>query len=94
MPALLYSKPFSPEKSTRPLTQVDNIILHSEVRSHLRGQYDAEKEKRVKIVESENLQRRALRDADEAKELAEYRKTLVHKANPIHHYPHYVQIRL
>ena len=85
-PDLLYTKPFSPEKSTRPPTRVDNFVLHSEARSHQRDQYEAEREKRVKIVEAENLRRRALRDAGDAKELADYRKTLVHKANPVQHY--------
>jgi targeting protein for Xklp2 len=40
----------------------------------------------VNILETENLQRRALRNAEDVKEIATYRKGLVHKANPIHHY--------
>ena len=48
--------------------------------------YDKEKKKRFDILEAENLQRRALREAEEAKEITTYRKNLVHKAKPINQY--------
>lgn len=86
VPALLHTKPLSPQKSTKPPTCAENIILHSKVRSVQRDQYEAEKQKRANILEAEILERKALRDAEEAKEIASLRKTLVHKANPIHHY--------
>ena len=87
VPSRLYTKPLSPQKSTKPHTCVENVVLHSEVRSHQRDRYDAEKRGRADLLETEILQRKALRDAEEAKETAALRKTLVHKANPIHHYP-------
>ena len=83
---LLNSKPFVPEKSSHPLARVDNFVLHSELRSNQRLKYDAEKNKRSYLLEVDNLQRKALREATEAKEIAEYRKTLVHKAQPVAHY--------
>lgn len=84
--SVLYSKPFSPEKSTKPLTRVDNVVLHSQLRSGLRAKYEAARQGRADLLLEENLQRRALREAEEAKEVAKYRKGLVHKAQPIGRY--------
>ena len=84
--SVLYTKPFVPERSTRPLTRVENVILHSEQRSNQRAKFEAEKQKRTHLLEMENLQRRTLREAKEAKEIAEYRRSLVHKAMPVGHY--------
>ncbi len=83
----LYNKPFAPEKATKPLVHVDNnLVLHSEVRSSQRAKYEAERKKRSQLLEVENLQRRALREAKDAKEMVKYRRSLVHKAQPIVHY--------
>lgn len=84
--ARLYTKPFSPERSKKPLTHVENVILHSEVRSSQRVMYETEKQKRINLLETDNLARRALRDTKEAKDIAVYRRSLVHKANPINRY--------
>lgn len=84
--AILYTRPFSANKSTKPLTRVENVILHSELRSNRRAKYDTDKQERVQLIETENLQRRALREAGEAKEIAAYRRSLVHKANPVGNY--------
>jgi targeting protein for Xklp2 len=62
------------------------MVLHSEVRSNQRAKYESEKKQRVFTLEVENLQRRALREAEEAKEIAKLRRSLVHKAQPIAHY--------
>lgn len=84
----VYGKPFAPKKSTKPLTSVGNMVLHSELRSSQRAKFDEEKLKRIHVIEEENLQRRALREAKEAKEIAALRKTLVHKAQPIGYQVH------
>ena len=83
--SILYAPPFIPNKSTKPLTCVENVILHSDVRSSQRAKYEADKQVRTNILEVENMQRRALREAKDAKEIFEYRKSLVHKALPIGH---------
>jgi len=80
---ILYSKPFVPVKKRKPLVRVDNFVLHTEMRRQERSKYDSQRRNRSYLLEMENLQRRALREADEAKEMVEYRKTLVHKALPI-----------
>ncbi len=83
---MLQKEPFIPQIPLRPLLTVDNFTLRSKVRSEQRKTYDEKRaaEEHERMVE--NLQRRALRAAEESKELADYRKKLVHKAQPIHQY--------
>lgn len=83
---VLQRAPFAPHKPIRPLLSVDNIVLHSELRSEQRAKYDAKRAREEYERMTENLQRRALRAAEESKELIDYRKKLVHKAQPIHQY--------
>lgn len=82
----VYSKPFVPEISSRPLLEVDNFVLSTEQRSQQRAIYDKEKKERdqkkaeemaVKQMEEEEVQR---------KQMAEYRRSLQHRAQPIKHY--------
>lgn len=61
-------------------------MLHSELRSKQRLKYDSDKKKRYHMLELDNLHRRAIREESEAKEIADLRRTLVHKAQPIAHY--------
>ena len=84
--AILYNKPFVPEKPKHPLAQVENFVLHTELRSTQRMKYDSEKRQRCYLLNMENLQRRTLKEVSEAKEIAVLRKTLVHKAQPIARY--------
>ena len=79
----LYDNPFVPKKSTKALTTIENVVLHSDVRSSRRAKFEREKQKRAHALETENLERRALREAEEAKQIAAFRKTLVHKPQPI-----------
>ena len=81
--SLLYGKPFVPEKSKRPALCVDNFVLRTELRSQERSKFDSQKFHRSCLLEASNLERKALREAEEAKEIAGYRKTLVHKPLPI-----------
>ena len=81
--SILYGKPFVPEKRRKPLVRVDNFVLHTDLRSQKRHKYDSQRRHRSYLLEMENLQRRALREAEDAKEIVEYRKTLVHKPLPI-----------
>ena len=58
-------------------------MLHSEVRHEQRAMYEAEKQQREQMREQENTERQALQAAEEAKMMSGYRKTLVHKAQPV-----------
>ena len=81
--SVLQKEPFIPQIPPRPLQAINNFILHSEIRSRQRRKYNEKcaAEKREKMTK--NLQRQALRAAEEKKELVKYRKKLVHKAQPI-----------
>lgn len=81
--SVLYSQPFIPEKPQQAPLSVDSFALRTELRSQERSKYDSQRHHRVCLLEATNLQRRALREAEEAKETVEYRKTLVHKPQPI-----------
>ena len=75
-----------PKKSSKPLATIDNFQLHTELRSEKRFKFDAERYHKEREIETENLRRSALREAKEARDIAQYRKFLVHKAQPIHRY--------
>ena len=81
--SVLQKEPFIPQIPPRPLQTINNFSLHSEMRSRQRRKYNERcaAEKREKMAE--NLRRQALRAVEEKKELAKYRKKLVHKAQPI-----------
>ena len=61
-------------------------MLNTEMRYEQRAKYDAEKREKDEARNKENLQRRALRETEETKALIGYRRSLVHKAQPIHRY--------
>ena len=83
---VLYTKPFQPQQSKRPLTDTDDVILSTEVRGRQRAVYDANLQLEALKKENDNLRRKALREIQEKREVTEYRKTLVHKAQPINEY--------
>ena len=56
------------------------------MRHEQRAVYEAEKQQREQAREQENKERQALKAAEEEKELIEYRKDLVHKAQSVHQY--------
>ena len=85
-PLILHREPFVPQKVDRPLLTVDNVVLHSEVRSEQRAKFDAKRMREEYQRMTENLQRRALRAKEDSIELAKYRKQLVHKAQPVQHF--------
>ena len=86
-PSSLYTRPFIPAKSTKPLTETSNThILQTELRSELRSQFELEKKSREEERERTEEERKAVREAEEAEEIKALRRSLVHKAQPIHHY--------
>ncbi len=70
----------------KPLTNVEEFTLNTELRSSQRAAFDEKLQKEAKRMEEENLQRKALHEIQEKTELKEYRKKLVHKAGPVKHY--------
>eukprot|EP00730_Choanoeca_flexa_P014415 TRINITY_DN6298_c0_g1_i1.p1 TRINITY_DN6298_c0_g1~~TRINITY_DN6298_c0_g1_i1.p1 ORF type:complete len:714 (+),score=228.36 TRINITY_DN6298_c0_g1_i1:72-2213(+) len=82
-PTALAKPAFVPSKSTRPLTSVGNVVLASDARAKQRAEFDA-KQKAAQQLEELRQARRAREAAEqEAKEIAQLRETLVHKASKI-----------
>lgn len=83
---VLYTKPFQPQQSNKPLTDTDDFILRTEIRGRQRSVYNAQQQLEALKKEQDNLKRKALREIQEKREMTVYRKTLVHKAQPINEY--------
>ena len=83
---LFYATPFQPVKASKPLTEINSFDFQTETRAELRTQFELEKKAREEERERIKEEREAMREAEEAKEMKELRKSLVHKAQPIHQY--------
>ena len=82
----LYSEPALPPRVKLPLTEINSFVLSSETRSEQRAKFEEEKKLRENEKMAVEAERQALKDAEEAKEIEELRRSLVYKAQPIHHY--------
>ena len=91
-PISLYSKPFEPKKSDKPLTEVINIDFHSDTRLDQRAKFAAKLKEKEAERERDMAEQRARKETEEAKELKKLRQSLVHKALPIKDF-HPVQIQ-
>lgn len=83
---ILYKLPFKPAKIAQPMTEVSNVILHTDIRSEQRAKFDAEREDKERQQETENREREAQAEAVEVRRVTELRQSLVHKALPVRHY--------
>lgn len=83
---VLEQEPFVPHKSSKPLTEVSNFVLHTEIQSEQRKKFDEEQRQREMMMKQEEMEKKALKEAEDAIALKELRNSLVHKAQPIHHY--------
>lgn len=83
---VLEQGPFVPHKSSKPLTEVSNFILCTEIQSEQRKKFDEERQLREEMMKQEEMEKKALKEAEDSIALKEYRNSLVHKAQPIHHY--------
>lgn len=87
----IYSQPFVPSKSTKPLTESSNMVMHTELRLERRAMFDETMKKKEEERERNEAERRALQQAEEAKQIKELRRSLVHKPQPIQqHQPIFV----
>lgn len=83
---VLEKKPFIPAPSTKPLAEVQNVIMHSEERAMQRENWTLSKAENEAKLQAAMRQRDARRKVEEEKELAKMRKETVHKAQPIRSY--------
>ncbi|XP_071957881.1 targeting protein for Xklp2-A-like [Antedon mediterranea] len=83
---VLYKKPFVPQKSDKPLTEINDFALNSDKRAEQRQQYEDQKRMREHEL---NLHKAEIERQDaikEQKEIEQMRAAMVHKSNPIRHY--------
>ncbi|KAG0724472.1 Targeting protein for Xklp2 [Chionoecetes opilio] len=80
---VVHKTPFVPEKSQKPLTELSNLTLNTEVKASQRHEYNQQR----KMMEEEMLAAKKLeeerRAADELAEVTQLRKEVVHKAQPM-----------
>ncbi|KAJ2316717.1 Protein tpx2 [Coemansia sp. RSA 2704] len=78
--------PFVPQASTLPLTEIEEILLRTELRSEERHAYDEDRAERERIREEVLARKRQEEERREEEEIKRLRKLLVHKAQPVRHY--------
>ncbi|RUS26201.1 hypothetical protein BC938DRAFT_471081 [Jimgerdemannia flammicorona] len=79
-------KAFQPNKSTKPLTQTDNVQLYTAVRAAERRVLDDQKKEREAIDEKVKEKKRKEDMEREKQDIRQYRRKLVHKAQPVKQY--------
>ncbi|KAK9500417.1 hypothetical protein O3M35_001688 [Rhynocoris fuscipes] len=82
-PSVLYKDPFIPQKPERPVLQPAKFELNTEKRARDRQEFEKELKLKEERWEEEKKQVMALLEQQEKEELAELRKKLVHKAQPV-----------
>jgi len=83
---VLQKKPFIPEPSSKPLAEVQNVILHSEERAMQRENWTMSKADNEAKLQAAMRERDVRRKLEEEKQVAKMRKETVHKAQPIRSY--------
>ncbi|XP_063845765.1 targeting protein for Xklp2-like [Scylla paramamosain] len=81
--SVVHKNPFVPQKSNRPLTEISNVTLSTEVRAVERSEFDQQR----KELEEEMLAAKKMAEehqaAEELAEVTRLRQAAVHKAQPI-----------
>ncbi|KAK8381352.1 hypothetical protein O3P69_018439 [Scylla paramamosain] len=81
--SVVHKNPFVPQKSNRPLTEISNVTLSTEVRAVERSEFDQQR----KELEEEMLAAKKMAEehqaAEELAEMTRLRQAAVHKAQPI-----------
>ncbi|XP_070575046.1 LOW QUALITY PROTEIN: targeting protein for Xklp2 homolog [Ptychodera flava] len=83
---VLYSEPFVPEKTHKPLTEIEDFQLNTDKRSQQREQFEQYKKHKEQELEAEKVRRQKEETEMEADAIAKLRAEMVHKSNPIKHF--------
>ena len=75
----IYSQPFVPSKSTKPLTNSSNMVMHTELCLESRALFEERVKKNEEERERNEAERRALWQAEEDKQIKDLRRSLVWK---------------
>ncbi|KAI9002732.1 hypothetical protein BC832DRAFT_593458 [Gaertneriomyces semiglobifer] len=76
-------EPFMPQPSHKPLTDVENVVLHTDVRAEERRAYEEMKRRKEEMEEMERQRMLKETEAREREEIRQLRQKLVHRAQPV-----------
>ena len=82
----IYSKPFVPTRSAKPLTESNGPVGHAEHRLEQRAKFDDHVKKLQEMKEQVEVQRQAVLESEDAKQIKKLRRTLVHRAQSVQNY--------
>jgi len=85
-PKVLEKLPFVPKPSDKPLSEISNIVLHSDRRAEEREAFDLKVKQKEVDMEGAKREQEERRKREEQEEVARLRKAAVHKAQPIRNY--------
>ncbi|GFO43502.1 targeting protein for xklp2 homolog [Plakobranchus ocellatus] len=81
--SVIQKKPFQPQNSTKPLTEIDEFQLNTDIRAASREQYDQHLKQREAEFEAIKRQKAERQERDEKAAVARMRKEAVHVASGI-----------
>merc|ERR1711936_701477 len=85
-PKVLDKAPFVPKPSDKPLSEISNIVLHSDRRAEEREAFDLKVKQKEVDMEGAKREQEERRKREEQEEVARLRKAAVHRAQPIRNY--------
>jgi len=85
-PKVLEKAPFIPKPSDKPLSEISNIVLHSDRRAEEREAFDLKVKQKEVDMEGAKREQEERRKREDEEEVARLRKAAVHKAQPIRNY--------
>ena len=80
---VLEKAPFVPKPSDKPLSEISNIVLHSDRRAEEREAFDLKVKQKEVDMEGAKREQEERRKREEQEEVARLRKAAVHRAQPI-----------
>ncbi|KAJ3278773.1 Protein tpx2 [Borealophlyctis nickersoniae] len=83
IPAL---EPFIPKKSDRPVTEPDDVVLHSDVRAEERRAFEEQQREKERADEERKERHKREQEEREKEEIRRLRQQQVHHAQPIKQY--------
>ncbi|KAJ8330610.1 hypothetical protein O5D80_001133 [Batrachochytrium dendrobatidis] len=78
--------PFVPKKSSLPLTEIQEIVLHTDIRAEERGAYEDQRRQREQEEAQVLAQQDTLRKKRDQQEIRQLRQRQTHRAQPIRHF--------
>ncbi|XP_042234581.1 targeting protein for Xklp2 homolog isoform X2 [Homarus americanus] len=81
--AVLHKKPFIPEKSKKPLTDISTFTLNTEVRAVDRNEYELQRKRREDEIQAAKREQEEMQAEEQEMLIKRLRQESVHKANPV-----------